>query len=137
MSGIGFSELLILFLIGLIVLGPERLPRVANQLGSWLGQARRMTRVMKRQLEDELSLEEKKSAASKGTIHQPAYVKPANDKDDTWSPAHGPDEPGVGLGVNIDDEMPDDVAKEDARNLQDDVESAVPATDVEKKEKIS
>ena len=30
-----------LFLIGLIVLGPERLPRVANQLGSWLGQARR------------------------------------------------------------------------------------------------
>ncbi len=57
MSGIGFWELIILFLIGLIVLGPERLPRVANQLGSWLGQARRMTRVMKRQLEDELDFE--------------------------------------------------------------------------------
>ena len=57
MSGIGFSELIILFLIGLIVLGPERLPRVANQLGNWIGQARRMTRVMKRQLEDELDLE--------------------------------------------------------------------------------
>jgi len=57
MSGIGFSELLILFMIGLIVLGPERLPRVANQLGTWLGQARRMTRVMKRQLEEELDLD--------------------------------------------------------------------------------
>ncbi len=56
MSGIGFGELIILFLIGLIVLGPERLPRVANQLGNWLGQARRMTRVMKRQLEEELDL---------------------------------------------------------------------------------
>ena len=57
MSGIGFSELVILFLIGLIVLGPERLPQVARQLGTWLGQARRMTRVMRRQLEDELNLE--------------------------------------------------------------------------------
>lgn len=137
MSGIGFSELLILFLIGLIVLGPERLPRVANQLGTWLGQARRMTRVMKRQLEDELSLEERKSAASQGTFHQPTYVKPANDKDDTWSPAHGPEDPGVGVGVNVDDEIPDDVATDDARNLQEDVESAAPAVDAEKKDKVS
>ena len=54
MSGIGFWELIILFLIGLVVLGPERLPRVAQQLGNWVGQARRMTRMMRRQLEDEL-----------------------------------------------------------------------------------
>ena len=51
MSGIGSSELIILLLIGLIVLGPTRLPQIANQLGSWIGQARRMTRAMKRQLE--------------------------------------------------------------------------------------
>jgi len=57
MSGVGFSEIVILFMIGLIVLGPEKLPRVANQLGTWLGQARRMTRVMRRQLEDELDLD--------------------------------------------------------------------------------
>jgi sec-independent protein translocase protein TatB len=56
MSGIGFFELVILFLIGLIVLGPKRLHSVASQLGSWVGQARRMTRAMKRQLEDELDL---------------------------------------------------------------------------------
>ena len=137
MSGIGFSELLILFLIGLIVLGPERLPRVANQLGTWLGQARRMTRVMKRQLEDELSLEEKKSAVSTGTVNKPAYVTPANETDDTWSPAHGPDEPGVGIGVAVDDEAADKLAKVDAQNLQDDVDSAVPPVETRKKEKVS
>jgi len=57
MSGVGFWELMLVFMIGLIVLGPERLPRVAQQVGTWLGQARRMTRMMKRQLEEELNLE--------------------------------------------------------------------------------
>ena len=57
MSGIGFWELIILFLIGLIVLGPKRLPQVANQLGEWIGQAKRMTRVMRRQLEEEIELD--------------------------------------------------------------------------------
>ena len=56
MSGIGFWELIILSLIGLIVLGPKRLPQVANQLGEWIGQAKRMTRVMRRQLEEEIEL---------------------------------------------------------------------------------
>ncbi|MBT8130770.1 MAG: Sec-independent protein translocase protein TatB, partial [Gammaproteobacteria bacterium] len=58
MFGISGGELIILLVIGLVVLGPERLPRVANQVGSWLGQARRMTRVMKRQIEEELNLNE-------------------------------------------------------------------------------
>ena len=82
MSGIGFSELLILFLIGLIVLGPEKLPRVANQLGSWLGQARRMTRVMKRQLEDEVGLDKNPLSIEPRAEH----LTPRDD--DTYSPAH-------------------------------------------------
>ncbi len=57
MSGIGGSEFLLLCLIGLLVLGPERLPRVAAQLGRWLGQAQRMTRNMRRQLQEELDIE--------------------------------------------------------------------------------
>jgi sec-independent protein translocase protein TatB len=92
MSGIGFWELIILFLIGLIVLGPERLPRVANQLGSWLGQARRMTRVMKRQLEEELDLD------SQFRIRPPPPAIPRNDKDDTYSPAHDAGDVGTGVG---------------------------------------
>jgi len=58
MSGIGFWELIILFLIGLIVLGPKRLPQVANQVGEWMGQAKRMTRVMRRQLEEEIEMDD-------------------------------------------------------------------------------
>ena len=80
MSGIGFSELIILFVIGLIVLGPERLPRVANQLGGWIGQARRMTRMMKQQLEDELDLEKELR------IRPPALQAP---HDDAARPATG------------------------------------------------
>lgn len=84
MSGIGFSELIILFLIGLIVLGPERLPRVANQLGTWLGQARRMTRVMKRQLEEELDFD-----SPRRSIRPTPAAKPRDD--DNYSPAHEPE----------------------------------------------
>lgn len=101
MSGIGFSELIILFLIGLIVLGPERLPRVANQLGGWLGQARRMTRVMKRQLEEEINLEKDFNINPKPTVSKPSYVTPANETDDTYSPAHETDDIGTGVADEI------------------------------------
>lgn len=58
MSGASYQEFLLLLVIGLIVLGPKRLPEIANKIGGWVGQARRMTRVMRRQLEEELSLDE-------------------------------------------------------------------------------
>ena len=98
MSGIGFWELIILFLIGLIVLGPERLPRVANQLGGWLGQARRMTRVMKRQLEDELNFEKELDIKppSREPSKQPEFTAPRDDDD--YSPDHEADEAGSGVG---------------------------------------
>jgi sec-independent protein translocase protein TatB len=97
MSGVGFWELVLLFLIGLIVLGPERLPRVANQLGSWVGQARRMTRVLKRQLEDELNLEKDLNIRSHRAPQALAH-KPVVDRDDTYSPAHDAHSPGTGVG---------------------------------------
>ena len=97
MSGIGFFELVILFMIGLVVLGPQRLPKVANQLGTWIGQARRMTRVMKRQLEDELDLGDNfKDLKSMGdelkddlTIGPAAAHVPRDD--DSYSPLHDKD----------------------------------------------
>jgi sec-independent protein translocase protein TatB len=96
MSGVGFWELILLFLIGLIVLGPERLPRVANQLGSWLGQARRMTRVLKRQLEDELNLEKDLNIRPK-PAPKALPPTPLPEVDDTHSPAHAADSPGTGV----------------------------------------
>ena len=85
MSGPSLAEFLILCLIGLIVLGPKRLPEVANTIGKWVGQARRMTRVMKRQLEEELDLEKKPQYAPPS--HPPPSHPPPRD-DDTYSPLH-------------------------------------------------
>ncbi|RLA33607.1 MAG: twin-arginine translocase subunit TatB [Gammaproteobacteria bacterium] len=122
MSGIGFWELIILFLIGLIVLGPEKLPRVANQLGGWLGQARRMTRVMKRQLEDELNFEKDLDIKppSREPSKQPDSTAPLDD--DEYSPEHATDEPGSGVGDDGDDNtyIDDDelAAKSDDQSVQ-------------------
>jgi sec-independent protein translocase protein TatB len=107
MSGIGFSEVLILCLIGLIVLGPKRLPKVANQIGGWVGQARRMTRVMRRQLEEELDFD--KELNIKPTIHQTP-----ND-DDTFSPLHSqPSKTTASVEVESgdEDETPDETPAE-------------------------
>jgi len=58
MFHVGFSELVLLALIGLLVLGPKRLQTVAAQLGKWLGHARRTTTQLYRQLERETKLDE-------------------------------------------------------------------------------
>jgi len=136
MFGVSGGELIILLLIGLVVLGPERLPRVANQIGGWLGQARRMTRVMKRQLEEELDLNEtfkiNPPPASRSPSTQPETVaaEKAEDAegdnetdspepvlprdDDDYSPAHGTDDAGTGVrDVEGDDEPAADAEQSD------------------------
>jgi sec-independent protein translocase protein TatB len=40
MFDIGFSELLIIAVVALLVLGPERLPRAARLAGMWVRRAR-------------------------------------------------------------------------------------------------
>lgn len=88
MSGIGGSEFILLCLIGLLILGPERLPRVARQLGGWVGKARRMTRSLQRQLEEELDAE-KNLGFDPADIKNldPSQLLTPND-DDTYSPMH-------------------------------------------------
>jgi len=53
MFEVGFSELLLIFAIALIVLGPQKLPKLAQQVGRWVGRARAMARQFRDQLEDE------------------------------------------------------------------------------------
>ena len=97
MSGIGGSEFILLCIIGLLILGPERLPRVARQLGSWIGKARQMTRSLQRQLEDELSAEKNLGFDPndlKKNLDPSQMLTPRDD--DTYSPLHvdeGPDDP--------------------------------------------
>ena len=58
MLDVGFSEILLTSAIALIVLGPERLPKVARQVGNWMGRARAMARQLSEQLEREVNAEE-------------------------------------------------------------------------------
>ncbi|WP_348673827.1 Sec-independent protein translocase protein TatB [uncultured Abyssibacter sp.] len=61
MFDIGFWELLLIFSIALIVLGPERLPKAARTVGHWTGRARAFVR----NLTTELERETRKSEAAR------------------------------------------------------------------------
>lgn len=56
MFDVGFNELVLIFIIGLLVLGPQRLPKVAAEIGKWIGRARRTAAELRRQLEREIEL---------------------------------------------------------------------------------
>jgi sec-independent protein translocase protein TatB len=58
MFEVGFSELLLIAVIALLVLGPQKLPGLARQVGRWMGRARTMARQFRDQLEEESFLEE-------------------------------------------------------------------------------
>ena len=44
MFDIGFSEILLIMVIALVVLGPDKLPKLASDIGRWVGRARAMAR---------------------------------------------------------------------------------------------
>ena len=53
MFDIGFSEVLLILGLALVVLGPDKLPQVARTIGRWAGRARAMARQFRDQLESE------------------------------------------------------------------------------------
>ena len=55
---VGFSELFLLAVLGLLILGPERLPAVARTLGGWVRRGRQMASEFQRELEREVDLSE-------------------------------------------------------------------------------
>ena len=60
MFDVGFSELLVIALVALIVVGPERLPKVARTAGILLGRLQRYVNDVKSDINRELQLEELK-----------------------------------------------------------------------------
>jgi len=65
MFDMGFWEVILIFVILLLVLGPERLPGVARQAGLWIAKARRMVSTVKGEVERELELDELKRSLQK------------------------------------------------------------------------
>lgn len=58
MFDIGFSEMAIVAVVALIVLGPDRLPKVARQAGQWLGKLQRYVSDVKSDINRQMELEE-------------------------------------------------------------------------------
>jgi sec-independent protein translocase protein TatB len=101
MFEVGFTEIVLILGIALLVLGPEKLPKLANQVGRWAGRARAMARQLREQLDEEVTIigkddfgpavQRQPGKAAAGTPHAdappPAQPAPA-------PPASTPEQPG-------------------------------------------
>ncbi len=64
MFGLSFTEVLIIAVLALILLGPDQLPTAARTAGKWMREFRRATEDLKDQIETELTLDERKARPS-------------------------------------------------------------------------
>jgi sec-independent protein translocase protein TatB len=62
MFDIGFSELLLIGVVALVVIGPERLPKVARTAGQWLGKLNRYVSQIKQDIDRDMKLDEMRKA---------------------------------------------------------------------------
>jgi TatA/E family protein of Tat protein translocase len=60
-GSIGGTEILIILVIALVVFGPKRLPELGRTIGKGLGEFRRASNDLKRSLEEEITLDERRS----------------------------------------------------------------------------
>ena len=79
MFEVGFTEIILIFGIALLVIGPERLPKLAADVGRWAGRARAMARQLRSQLEQEVHFDPLRDnpVRTSPTIHTPAAPTPA------------------------------------------------------------
>lgn len=68
MFDVGFSELMMVGLVALLVLGPEKLPKAARIAGFWLGKARSTVAHVKTELKQELHAEEMRQLLQQHSI---------------------------------------------------------------------
>ena len=92
MFEVGFSELVLIFGLALIVLGPQRLPKLAAQIGRWVGRARAMARQFREQLDQEVNLEETISRRATSVTPPPSPPTPPVTPLDPAADAQSPHE---------------------------------------------
>jgi TatA/E family protein of Tat protein translocase len=97
MFGIGMPELIIIFVIALIIIGPKKLPDLARALGKGMAEFRKATNEIKSNLDmgDELKgIEEELADSVSGMIHEAEVEAETEEKNDT------PVEPDKEEGTN-------------------------------------
>jgi sec-independent protein translocase protein TatB len=92
MFDIGFSEILLIMVIALIVVGPERLPRLARSTGLWIGKIRGFVASVKAEIDHELAAEELRKTLARQAempeleeIIEKASIQPSDKKASTAS----------------------------------------------------
>jgi sec-independent protein translocase protein TatB len=58
MFEVGFSEIIMVALVALLVIGPEKLPKVARMAGFWVAKSKRMVASVKQEIHEEFQAEE-------------------------------------------------------------------------------
>jgi sec-independent protein translocase protein TatB len=71
MFDIGALELVLIAVVALLVVGPERLPRLARTTGLWIGRARRALSSVKDEIDREMKAEELKEILRKQAESNP------------------------------------------------------------------
>ena len=104
MFEVGFTEIVLIFGIALLVLGPARLPKLAADLGRWAGRARAMARQLRTQLEQEVQFDPlatnpspNRPATGHGTIHATPPAPATTPADEHAHAASPPPADVVGL----------------------------------------
>ena len=96
MFGIGTPELLVILVVALIVLGPQRLPEIARALGKAMAELRRATSGLSEELQNARILleEEARASAQQPKAARPQAPKPA-EQSITAAPAAPTSDPAV------------------------------------------
>jgi sec-independent protein translocase protein TatB len=94
MFEVGFTEILLILGIALLVLGPEKLPGLAEKVGRWTGRARAMARQLRTQLEHEVTMEE----MTRSRPAQPASPPPS--EPEAAAPENSTPPPGPELDLD-------------------------------------
>ena len=102
MFEVGFTEIVLILGLALLVLGPEKLPGLAQKVGRWTGRARAMARQLRTQLEHEVTMEELAKSRPMQSASQETPAQPAPPQDPQSAPhaAAGLDVDAAAPGVD-------------------------------------
>lgn len=111
MFDFGFWEVILILLIALIVVGPERLPVLARTTGLWLGKAKRIISDVKTEIDRELAAEELKKVMDEQNAMDDVYEVIEETRkvtSDIQQEIHKPvEEPAAPANPQIDSSQPD------------------------------
>src|SRR5207342_2212766 len=96
MFEVGFSEMLVIAFVALVVLGPEKLPKAARFAGLWMRRARAQWYSVKAELEREIAAEQLRSQFKDGVDDLRNEMRPIGDNAGRGPDADGHEPPPAG-----------------------------------------